>query len=401
MGTEKLFYEDQYIKKFEAEVLEVRENEGKFEILLDKTAFFPGGGGQGADRGTINGIDVVDMIEEGDKIYHVLEKNIDVGTKVDATIDWENRLDGMQQHLGQHVLSGVFFSEFNHNTAGIHLGHDISYVDIVGQVPAEMIRKAEKIANKVIGENHRVKFTITNREDAVNMGLRRDLATDDESIRVVEIEDLDINACCGVHPSNTLELQMIKIKNTEKHKGNTRVYFLAGSRAVNDFIDRSNILDEASKELTTGYDEIIKSIRSLKNSLEEVKEENKKIKMSLSNYEAENLRNNAEKIGDIKLIVSEFENENNRYLSKLAEKLTEGDNTVVLFGAKETEKANLLFVCSKNLDSLNMGTVLKESIGIIDGRGGGSKVQAQGGGKKPENLTEALNHAKSIIKETL
>lgn len=401
MATEKLFYENQYIKEFEAEVLETRESEKGFEILLDKTAFFPGGGGQASDRGTINGISVIDMIEEGDNIYHVLEKNIEVGTKVKGQLDWERRLDGMQQHLGQHVLSGVFFSEFNHNTAGIHLGHDISYVDIVGQVPMEMIRKAERLANKIIGENHKVNFLLTNREDAVKMGLRRELATDDESIRIVKIEDLDINACCGVHPSNTLELQMIKIKTAEKHKGNTRVYFLAGSRAVKEFLDRSNILDEVSIELTTGYDEVIKSVKSLKNNLEEAKEENKKLKISLSKYEAENLRSNAEKIGDIKLIINEFENENNKYLSKLAEKLTEGDNTVVLFGCKDVEKANLLFVCSKNLDKLNMGAILKESIGIIDGRGGGSNVQAQGGGKKPENLKEALKHAEAIIKESL
>ncbi|MDD6794740.1 MAG: alanyl-tRNA editing protein AlaX-L, partial [Clostridiaceae bacterium] len=137
----------------------------------------------------------------------------------------------MQQHLGQHVLSGVFFSTFNANTAGIHLGRDISYVDIVGHLEVEQIRIAEKRANKVIGEQHPVHFIMTNRKEAQKMGLRRQLATSDDWIRVVKIEDLDINACCGVHPKNTLELQMIKIKSFEKHKGNTRVYFLAGNRA--------------------------------------------------------------------------------------------------------------------------------------------------------------------------
>ena len=401
MSTEKLFYEDQYIKEFEADVLDVKEEEGKFLVLLDKTAFFPGGGGQAGDRGTINGIDVLDVIEEGDNIYHAVNTKIEAGTKVKCIIDWERRLDGMQQHLGQHVLSGVFFSHFNHNTAGIHLGHDISYVDIVGQIPDEMVRKAEKLANKVIAEKHPVKFKITNREDAVSMGLRRKLATDDETIRVVKIEGLDINACCGVHPSNTLELQMIKIKNTEKHKGNTRVYFLSGWRAVNDFIERSNILDEASIELTTGYDEVVKSIKSLKANFNEAKEENKKLKMSLAQYEAESLKSQSENIGDVKLITKVFENEDNKYLGKLAEKLTGEDNIVVLFGTKDKEKANLLFACSKGLDKLNMGGILKDSIGLIDGRGGGSKVQAQGGGKNPEGAANAVEHAKALIKETL
>lgn len=401
MATKKLFYEDQYIKEFEGEVLEVKEREGKFLVLLDQTAFFPGGGGQAGDRGTLNGIDVADVIEEGDNIYHVLDKKIETGAKAKGVIDWERRLDGMQQHLGQHVLSGVFFSYFNHNTAGIHLGHDISYVDIVGQVPVEMIKKAERLANKVIAEKHPLKFVITNREDAVKMGLRRELATDDESIRVVQIEGLDINACCGVHPSNTLELQMIKIKNTEKHKGNTRVFFLAGSRAVKEFLDRSNILDEASVELTTGYDEVVKSIKALKTNLNEVKEENKRVKLALADYEVKALKEGGEALGEVTLITKVFEKENSKYLAALAEKLIAGDNTVVLFGTRDAEKANLLFACSKNLDKLNMGAVLKDSIAIIDGRGGGSKVQAQGGGKKPEALEEAIEGAKVLVKENL
>lgn len=401
MATEKLFYEDQYIKEFEAKVVEVKESDGKFKVLLDKTAFFPGGGGQAGDRGTLNGEEVVDVIEDGENIYHVVNNKIEEGTAVTGVIDWERRLDGMQQHLGQHVLSGVFFSNYNHNTAGIHLGSDISYVDIVGQVPAEMLRKAELLANKVIGEKHAVKFKITNREDAVNMGLRRELATDDESIRIVKIEGLDINACCGVHPSNTLELQMIKIKGAEKHKGNTRVYFLAGNRAVKEFLDRSNILDEVSIELTTGFDEVVKSVKALKSNINDLKEENKKVKAALAGYEVKSLKDNGEALGDVTLVVKTFENENSKYLGTLAEKLTAEDNTVVLFGTGDSEKANLLFACSKNLDKLNMGAVLKESILIIDGRGGGSKVLAQGGGKSPEKLLDAVEKAKVLVKESL
>lgn len=391
--TEKLFYKDQYIKEFEGKVLEVTEREGKFHVFLDKTAFFPGGGGQASDLGTLDGKEVIDVIEEGDKIAHILNEKIEEGKVVKGIIDWNRRHDGMQQHLAQHVLSGCFFSMFNANTAGIHLGHDVSTVDIIGNISEDMIKKAEKRANEVIKENHKVNFIMTDREKAQAMGLRRDLATDDNSIRVVQIEDLDINACCGVHPSNTLELQMIKIKGWVPHKGNTRIEFLAGDRAVSYALDRDNILSEICKKLNTADNEAINRINNLNNDYEKVLEEKKKLKNELSKYEVQNLINSAEKSNDFIIISKIYENEDMKYLNKLASSLTEEDNRVVLFAVKGKDKANLLFAVSKNLKEKNMGALVKETLALIDGKGGGSPLIAQGGGKNVENLEKAMEYA--------
>ena len=377
--TEKLFYKDQYIKEFEGKVLEVTERDGKFHVFLDKTAFFPGGGGQASDLGTLDGKEVIDVIEEGDKIAHILNEKIEEGKVVKGIIDWNRRHDGMQQHLAQHVLSGCFFSMFNANTAGIHLGHDVSTVDIIGNIREDMIKKAEKRANEVIKENHKVNFIMTDREKAQAMGLRRDLATDDNSIRVVQIEDLDINACCGVHPSNTLELQMIKIKGWVPHKGNTRIEFLAGDRAVSYALDRDNILSEICKKLNTADNEAINRINNLNNDYEKVLEEKKKLKNELSKYEVQNLINSAEKSNDFIIISKIYENEDMKYLNKLATSLTEENNRVVLFAVKGKDKANLLFAVSKNLKEKNMGALVKETLALIDGKGGGSPLIAQGG----------------------
>ena len=391
--TEKLFYKDQYIKEFEGKVLEVTERDGKFHVFLDKTAFFPGGGGQASDLGTLDGKEVIDVIEEGDKIAHILNEKIEEGKVVKGIIDWNRRHDGMQQHLAQHVLSGCFFSMFNANTAGIHLGHDVSTVDIIGNISEDMIKKAEKRANEVIKENHKVNFIMTDREKAQAMGLRRDLATDDNSIRVVQIEDLDINACCGVHPSNTLELQMIKIKGWVPHKGNTRIEFLAGDRAVSYALDRDNILSEICKKLNTADNEAINRINNLNNDYAEVLEEKKKLKNELSKYEVQNLINSAEKSNDFIIISKIYENEDMKYLNKLATSLTEEDNRVVLFAVKGKDKANLLFAVSKNLKEKNMGALVKETLALIDGKGGGSPLIAQGGGKNVENLEKAMEYA--------
>ena len=391
--TEKLFYKDQYIKEFEGKVLEVTERDGKFHVFLDKTAFFPGGGGQASDLGTLDGKEVIDVIEEGDKIAHILNEKIEEGKVVKGIIDWNRRHDEMQQHLAQHVLSGCFFSMFNANTAGIHLGHDVSTVDIIGNIREDMIKKAEKRANEVIKENHKVNFIMTDREKAQAMGLRRDLATDDNSIRVVQIEDLDINACCGVHPSNTLELQMIKIKGWVPHKGNTRIEFLAGDRAVSYALDRDNILSEICKKLNTADIEAINRINNLNNDYAEVLEEKKKLKNELSKYEVQNLINSAEKSNDFIIISKIYENEDMKYLNKLATSLTEENNRVVLFAVKGKDKANLLFAVSKNLKEKNMGALVKETLALIDGKGGGSPLIAQGGGKNVENLEKAMEYA--------
>lgn len=397
--TEKLFYKDQYIKEFEGTVLEVTEKEDKFNVFLDKTAFFPGGGGQSSDLGTLDGKEVVDVLEEDDRICHVLKEKLEVGKVVKGVIDWKRRQDGMQQHLAQHVLSGCFFSMFNANTAGIHLGHDVSTVDIIGNISEDMIRKAERRANEVIKENHKVNFIMTDREKAQNMGLRRDLATDDNTIRVVQIEDLDINACCGVHPSHTLELQMIKIKGWLSHKGNTRIEFLAGDRAVSYALDRDNMLDEICKKLNTADNEAINRINNLNNDYAEVLEEKKKLKAELSKYEVQNLIDSAEKCGDFIIINKIYENEDMKYLNKLAGSLTEEDNRVVLFAVKGEDKANLLFAASKNLKEKNMGALVKDSLALIDGRGGGSPLIAQGGGKNVANLEKAMEYALEKVKE--
>ena len=398
-GTEKLFYENQYIKEFKATIVDIVEKDGEYITFLDKTAFFPGGGGQSSDLGTIDGVEIVKVIEAGDKIGHILKENLEVGREVTGVINWERRLDGMQQHLAQHVLSGCFFSMFNVNTAGIHLGHDVSTVDIIGNINEEMIKKVEIRANEVITENHKVNFIMTDRQQAKKMGLRRDLATDDNSIRVVQIEDLDINACCGVHPSSTLELQMIKIKSWMPHKGNTRIEFLAGRRAITYSLDRDNILSDVCKNLNTGAPEVIKRLNNLNSDYANALEDNKRLKNTLSKYEIEELVNKAEVTGSISIINKVYEKENMKFLTKLANSLCEEENRVVLFALKGEDKANLLFACSKNLKTLNMGELLKDAITLIDGRGGGSNLLAQGAGKNIGNLENAIDYAIRKVRE--
>lgn len=398
---EKLYYKDQYIKEFTAEIVDIKEKDSKFYVELDKTAFFPGGGGQFCDTGKIDNHDVIDVCEENGTIYHVTTTKPIKIHKVKCLIDWEKREDGMNQHFGQHVLSGCFFKLFNANTVGFHLGREFSTVDINGFLTEEQIRKAEEYANEIIKNDIEVEFLTPERKQLKKLGLRRDLPNTNEQIRVVKIGDLDINACCGVHPKSTLSLRMIKIKKYEKCRNATRIEFLAGKRAVDDSLKNDRYLTEICRYLSSTEKEAISGIKSLHNKLEEIMHTNKKLEEKISKYQIKEMIEEADRIGEISLIKKIYENENVKYISKMASKLVELDNVVALIALKNDDKSNFVFASSKNISNLNMSELIKDAITLVDGRGGGSQFLAQGGGKDNGNIESLLNYAQMKIERTL
>lgn len=390
---DKLYYEDQYLKEFTAEIIGVIEKNNLYYVSLDKTAFFPGGGGQHCDLGYIDNHKVIDIVEENGEIYHVTQTKPIKIHRVNCKIDWDRRLDGMQQHLGQHVLSGCFFKLFNANTVSIHLGNEISTVDIQGYLDEESIRKAERMANEIIYQNISVNFLTPSKKELKKLNLRRDLPNTNEQIRVVQIGDLDINACCGVHPSRTLDLQAIKIKRWEKHKGATRIEYLAGKRAIEDYFKKDDFRNQICKFLNCGEQDAINSVNKLSNELKACKDENRQIKIEISDYQIKDMIMSAENLGDISVITKIYESGDLKHISKIAEKIVLNDNMIVLLAVKNEEKANLIFAASKNINSISMSDLLKDAITLIDGRGGGSNFLAQGGGKNSSNLQGVIDYA--------
>ncbi|GAA0076367.1 DHHA1 domain-containing protein [Clostridium sp. CTA-5] len=395
---EKLFYENQYLKTFTAEIAEIKELNGKFHVVLDKTAFFPGGGGQYCDLGKIEEIEVLDVYEKDGLIYHVLEKKPIKIHKVKCSLDWKRRSNGMNQHLAQHILSACIFKLFNINTIAVHHGSEISTIDFNARLTEEQIKECEKFANNVISEALKVEFLTPTKRELKNMNLRRKLPNTNEEIRVVKIGDLDMVACCGVHPSSTLDLRLIKIKKYEKHKQGTRIEFLAGEKAVQDSFLKDEFTNSICKYLNRNEYEAINGIKNLSNKLKETNEENKKLRIELSTYEIKDMIENAYKIGEIKIIKSIYTNQNIKYVNNLVSKLTEFENIITLIAIHSNEKVNLIFSCSKNLNTLNMGEILKDAISLIDGKGGGSQTLAQGAGKNNSNLDGTLDYAFNKVK---
>lgn len=394
---EQLYYENPYLKEFTANIIDAKEIDGKFHLILDNTAFFPGGGGQWCDTGKIGNLYVLEVYEKENTIYHVVSTAPSKMTDLKCVIDWNTRIDGMQQHLGQHVLSGSFFNLFNANTFAIHLGADISTVDILGNLTEEQVREAERLANKIIGDNVPVLSFIPSEEELKNIKLRRALPNTEEDIRVVHIKDFDINACCGLHPTSTKDLRLIKIKRFTKHKEGTRIEFLAGNRAVEDTLKKDELFSSICSYLSCNENEALNGIKNLNASLKYANDTNKSLNTLLANYQVKDLIDNAENISNYKVIKQVFDGDM-KYVNTLTSKLVENDNIIALMAVKNGEKANLIFCCSKNIKDIKMNELFKDAIAAIDGRGGGSPFQAQGAGKNNENLEKALEIALTKIK---
>ena len=395
---EKLFYIDSYIKNFTAEIEEIKEVDDKFHVLLNKTAFFSGGGGQYCDLGTIDNINVLYVYEENDKIYHVLEKKPNRIHKVKCEIDWDRREYGMQHHFGQHIISACFNNEYKAKTVGFHLGKDFSTVDIEGFFKEEDILKIEKMCNEIIRENITVEFLNITKKEAKKLKIKEDLSKLGDNIRIVKIDDIDMNLCCGVHMKNTLDLRVIKIKKFEKYKKATRIEFLCGTKAIEEMLKRENYLNKICKLLSSNEEDAYKSIERLNNKLNEVNKENRRLEEIISNYEVKEMIESAEKINNMNVIVKVYENKTMNYMNKIANKIIEKENNIGLFALKNDDRLNLLFACSKNLEKMDMNILLKDSIKLIDGKGGGSKVLAQGGGKNNSNLDSLFDYVKIKIK---
>ena len=396
----KIYYENQYIKEFITNIKEIKNCNEKYHVVLEETAFFPGGGGQFCDLGFIGDEKVIEIYEEDGVVYHVLENEPIKKMGIKCSLDWERRKDGMDQHLGQHVISGCFFKLFNANTVSFHLGKEVSTVDIVGSLEEEQIRKVEVFANEVIGEGLKVESIVPLREKLEELELRRALPNTDDEIRVLKVGDLDINACCGVHPSSTMDLRLIKIIKWEKNKGATRIEFLAGKRAIEYSLKRERALNDLCRYLNTNDIEALNRIKSLENEIKEILEKNKKMNDEMANYEAVNLLEIGNEIEGITVIKKVYKNKDLKYIRKVIKKLVENERVIVLVGNENGEKANLIFAASKKFNLISMNELLKESVSLINGKGGGDKFLAQGAGENKmldEVLELAFRRAKEII----
>lgn len=383
----KLYDINPYLKNFVAEMIDVIEQDGAYHIVLNETAFYPTGGGQPCDTGMIEDCPIHDVYEKDNVIYHVSSKKPIKIHKVHCRINWERRFDHMQHHLTQHLLSAILLEDYQAQTLSFHLGQETCTLDIDQALDQTALQQVFTKAHAAIQSCIPVTSFYPTKQELKKLKLRHLPKKATDAIRLVHIEDVSIDACCGLHPHNTLELMHCTLMKSEKHKTGLRIYFIAGFRAINYLASREHTLREALQDATNQYRKAIGETNTLRNTVED--------------YEVQTLLQETPHQNGYHIINKIYENKSTKDLQRFATKLVSSPHVITLLGLKVDNMAYLVFMCSPELKSLHMSRLLQDSITFIDGRGGGTASSAQGGGKGMNNLESALLYADKKLKEAL
>ena len=388
--TKKLYYEDAYIQNFSSAIVKMEVN----YVVLSETAFYPTGGGQPNDTGTLNGIEVVDVeIVEGE-IRHFLASPLPSDTTyVEGQVDWTRRFDHMQQHTGQHIISAAFDNLFGMKTVSFHLGKESSTIDLgVTAISEQQLQEVEALANEIILQNLPIETKWVTEDELTQYKLRKATKVK-EDIRLVIIPDYDYNACGGTHPKGTGEVSSIKILQTEKQKSNIRVEFICGQRVIQHLHRKHAIITNLISSLSSPEEKLEEAVHALLGNNKALEKQIINLKNSILEYEASDLIQRT----DGPLITSIFQNRSIQELQKLAKIIsaTALDKTC-LFVAENTNQIQIVAAKGSGVEQ-SMKALMGHILPLINGKGGGNEAAAQGGGERLLSGNQLLEESKAFL----
>ena len=383
MNTRRLFKEDVYLQEATAKIKNIIKEEGRVTLTLDQTLFFPTGGGQSCDKGTLGGFDVVDVSETPDEIYHQITGDLteidklQIGDEVALKLDWAHRFDNMQRHCGEHILSGKFYELYGGVNRGFHMGDDYMTIDIsleddpaYDKITWEMAKAAELATNQAIWANLPVITRhFADRSEAENLPLRKKLAFD-EDITIVCVGAIenpaDCVACCGTHPATSGQVGLVKLYKVESNKGMFRIYFEAGERAFRQYQERFDVMTTLENKLSAGTADILDKYQAQQDKTKAVRDELYHLKKWVV----------AKEIDDIKAqmcpaFVRKYDKLSINDLLDIGKEL-KGLIPTVAFLIHEPSNTVLIFT-----DKHDAGKLVKENADIYGGKGGGNKNSAR------------------------
>jgi alanyl-tRNA synthetase len=396
--TDRLYYRDSFVRTFAANVTDIREASRTdgisiWQIALDQTAFYPTSGGQPHDTGILratsrNGavlevpIESVEEDESG-QVWHFTRKPLQADTAVEAEIDWTRRMDHLQQHSGQHLLSAVFARELDATTVSFHLGETSSTIDLNSPpIAHHTVQRIEKIANELIAEDRAVTVRTIHRTEAdalLAAGTLRKLPEREGPIRLIEIADYDLNACGGTHVRSTGQIGGLHIRSVEKISRGFRVEFVCGQRAVAAARHDFELLARAAASLSTGAEQIPSAVERMQMEAKVALKEKQKLRDEVTTYHATRLVVEEMTQDNLRLVCRMFTDRDRDYIRILASRITASvPRTVAILASTESSPAHVVLARSGDIDEVRCGDMIRTALAALGLRGGGSPEMAQG-----------------------
>ena len=396
--TERLYLIDSHLFENQCTVLSCEPAKEGFDVMVDRTVFFPNKGGQPCDTGILGGVKVVDVRESGDELILRTDGPLPVGAAVTGHIDEKRRLDIMEQHTGEHVLSWCAYKLFDAVNVGFHCALTYATLDLDKPLTSEQVTEMEDMANGLVRRNLPVTATIyDSEEDLAGVPLRKHAEGLIAPIRVVSIEDADSCTCCAPHVHSTGEIGAIKIVSAVAYKGGMRMTFLCGGRAMKQFQKLQTAVDAIARKFSTAGDEVLSAVEKQEAELKAVKKEKADLTARLEGYLTAELKAQAEDVKGKKLLVKLTDTDPKRLRPLALATLPEKGLTLLL-----TERnGQLSYVLCANGLKLDMGELIPAVNLALGGRGGGRGTLAQGSAPTPSGLPETVEQLRTYLKQRL
>ena len=364
--TEKLFYLDPFLKEFSGTVLDCREEKGQWVVVLDRTAFYPEGGGQPADHGTLGNVKVFDTQEKNGEILHFCDGPLGVGETVNGCIDWDRRFDFMQQHSGEHIVSGILCRKFGCDNVGFHIGHELVTIDFNAALSTEDVFFVENQANRYIWEDREIQINFPSPAELETLDYRSKKALEGQ-VRIVSWPEADCCACCGTHVRRSGQVGMVKLISCQKFRDGVRIEMAAGGRALRWANAVAGQNTRVSQLLSAKPGETAAAV-------ERMQREIFLLKGRVAGLEEKYLIRKAEELagtGDVLLVEGPMSGESLRKLCGLVKEKC-GGRCAVFAGEGES------FQYAVGLDGGDLRSFVKELNRVLNGRGGGKPEFVQG-----------------------
>jgi alanyl-tRNA synthetase len=398
--TERLYYEDAYLREFDASIIRVERRDGRTAVFLDRTAFYPTSGGQPFDLGTFDvgrpfqcRLRVLDVVDEDDDIAHIVEGDETVAAQpVHGAIDWTRRFDHMQQHTGQHVLSAAADRLFDARTVGFHLGADASTIDLSRELTPQELVRVEIEANRIVWEHCPVAIRYASAAEAASLPLRKESAREG-TLRLIDVEGFDLSACGGTHVSNTGGIGAIAIGAVERFRGGHRVAFFCGNRALAKFRSMRDVLAGAVRVLSVLPEALPQAIEKMQGEARDRQKAIAWLQENLARYRAEGLVSSAIETPAGRLVAAVIDADANE-LKSLASAIAAKPGYVAILVS--TSQPALVVIARSQDGAVAAHRLIAALTSAFGGRGGGKPEFAQAGGLNGQ-ASSILDAARAML----